>query len=116
MLGGEGLGQQDGGAGVDSPVRVEHVRIERAQGAVATAAGVVAHQNVQVPQRTGCGGYQLVRCVGSGEVELAVMDGRGVGGQGVGDAVDDRARSAGVGPPGLVMVVRGVVVQEQAGA
>jgi hypothetical protein len=28
VLRGEGLGQQDGGAGIDSPVRVEHVRVK----------------------------------------------------------------------------------------
>ena len=48
---------------------------------------VVAHENVQVSERAGCGGHQLMGCVGSGEVEFAVVDGRGVGGQGIGDAV-----------------------------
>ena len=42
---------------------------------------------------------------------------RGVGvGQGFGDPLGHGLRAAGVGSPGLVVVVGGVVVQEQAGA
>jgi hypothetical protein len=51
---GEGLGQHDRGAGVDGPVRVEHRGGQRAQRAVAAAAGVVADQDVQ--ESGSCGG------------------------------------------------------------
>ena len=65
--------------------------------------------------RSGCGGDQLVRCVGVGEVELVVVEDRGLG-QHVGDAVDDRAPAFGVGSPWLIVVWLGVLVQKQAGA
>jgi hypothetical protein len=115
VLRGEGLGKQEGGTGIDGPVPVEHIRIECAQRPVVAAAGVVAHEDVEVSERAGYGGDQLVRRVRLGEVELVVMEDSGVG-QRVGDAVDDRARASPVGSPRPVMVVRGVVVQEQAGA
>src|SRR5579859_2709246 len=51
VAGGERLGQQDRGAGVDRPVRVEHRRVQGAERAVAAAAGVVADQDVQVAER-----------------------------------------------------------------
>jgi hypothetical protein len=112
---GEGLGQQDHRSGVDRPVGVEHRGVQRAERAVAAAAGVVADQDVQVPEGTGRGVDQLSGRGRVGEVQSQVVD-RGIRvGQGFGDSLDDGLRAAGVGSPGLGVVVRGVVVQEDAG-
>ena len=41
------------------------------------------------------------------------MNAGAIGGQRAGDAVDDGVDAAGVDAPGLVMVVRGVVMQDK---
>lgn len=60
-------------------VRVERFRVERAEAPVIAAVGVIANEDVDVSKRAGCGGDQLIRCVGSGEAKLAVVDGLRVG-------------------------------------
>lgn len=116
VLPGERLGQQDRSASVDRPMGVEHRSVEGAQGAVATAPSVVADQDVEMPERVDGGVDESAGCVGVGEVHAGVVDASVAAGKGLGDAVGDRVDPAGVGSPGLVPVVRGVVVQEQAGA
>ncbi len=111
----EGLRQQDGGPGVDGPVRVEHSRVQAAQRAVAAAAGVVADEDVQVPERRGRGLDEPGWRAGVGQVEFGVADARAVG-QRLGHPGDHRPRPARVSAPRLAAVMRGVMVQEQAGA
>jgi len=115
VLGGEGLRQQDGGSSGDGPVRVEHRGIEGAEWAVTAAAGVVADEDVEVPERPGRHVHQLAGRAGGGQVQLDVVNACAAG-QGFGHAGDHSLRPTGVGAPRLVLVVPGAVVQEQAGA
>jgi hypothetical protein len=115
MLGGEGLGEQDRGPGVDGPVRVEQARVQAAERTVAAAAGVIADQYVQVAAGVRGGVDEPGGRVGKGQVEFGVVNtGAGVG-QRAARAADHRLEAAGILAPRLVTVVRSVVVQEQGG-
>ena len=116
MLGGEGLGQQDRGAGVDGPVRVQHGGGQRAQGTVAAAAGVVGHQDVQVPEGLAGRTDELRRRVRGGQVQFQVPHAGLVVGASGGDAGQHRLGPAGIGAPGLIVIMLGELVQEQARA
>ena len=116
MLGGEGLGQQDAGAGVDGPVRVEHGGGQRAERPVAAAARVVADQDVQVADVSGRRVDELGWRVGAAEVELGRLDAGRTVSQCGGHAVEHGLRSAGIAAPRLIPVVRRILLQEQAGA
>ena len=54
--------------------------------------------------------------IGVRQVRLLVPDGRVRVGQRLGHAADHGLEPAGIGAPGLVAIVRGVVVKDQAGA
>lgn len=108
---GQGLDQQEAGAGVDLPVVVEVGGRDLSQRAVAAGGGVVAHQGVKPAQLTDGLSDQRRRCRGIGQVGAGVCQTRlahEVATYGL-----DHAGHV-VGAPGLGGVVRGEVLQEQA--
>jgi hypothetical protein len=104
------------GPGVDGPVRVQHGGGQRAERTVAAAAGVVADEDVQVPEGLAGRVDETFRGAWFGEVRLDVPHAGHLVGPSGGDADDHRLGTAGVGTPGLIAIVRGELVQEQARA
>ena len=96
-------------------MRVKQGGVQRAERAVA-AARVVADQDVQVAERVRRRLDEPGRSLRKGQVEFQVVHAGVDGGQGAPDAGDHGLDAAGILAPGLVTVVRRVVVQEQAGA
>ncbi|GLY84026.1 hypothetical protein Airi02_019550 [Actinoallomurus iriomotensis] len=95
-------------------MRVEHGGVERAERPVASAARVVADEDVEMAERRHGRVDEAFGRVGLAEVQPEVVNG-GVFGEDVTDTVDHRLDPAGIGTPGLLDVMRNVVVEEHPG-
>jgi hypothetical protein len=73
VLGGEGLGEQQAGAGVDRVAEVQLGGGEVLQ-VLSAAAGVVGDEGVDVAEGVACGGDDGVGCGGVGEVGAEMLD------------------------------------------
>ena len=111
LLSGEGLRQEDGGAGVDGPVSVQDGLGHLAERPIGAAHGLVAHERIEVAGG-GCGLLDDAgRLPGGGQVggdvdELGRTD--QVGADGVHDGLEV------IGSPRLGDVMRAVVVGDDA--
>ena len=111
MAGGELLGEQDRRSGIDRPVPVEDPRVQRAERTIGVAAGVVAHQHVEVPEQAHRGIDDLGRSIRLDQIGGEVTGERARRAQ----PVEHRLDPARIRTPRLPGVVGHVVVHHHVG-